>query len=142
MVTFGNLRSANGRFPVYETIFEATRDYSRHYSIIFNTFVCMQIFNFLNSRKLYDEINIFQGISRNKLFFLIVGVILVVQGLLITFTSTFFNVYPQFGLSGWQWLICFGFGAFSLVISVFLKILPIGKEIISKARVTSDIQIQ
>ena len=35
---------------------------SRHFTIIFNTFVWMQIFNFINSRRIRDEINVFEGI--------------------------------------------------------------------------------
>ena len=43
----------------YETIFDTTKVYSRHFTVIFNVFVMMQVFNFINSRKLYDEINVF-----------------------------------------------------------------------------------
>ena len=34
---------------------------SRHFTLVFNCFVFLQIFNFVNARKLQDEINIFQG---------------------------------------------------------------------------------
>ena len=34
---------------------------SRHFTIIFNTFVWMNIFNFLNARRIKDELNIFEG---------------------------------------------------------------------------------
>lgn len=34
---------------------------SRHFTIIFNTFVWMNIFNFLNARRIRDELNIFEG---------------------------------------------------------------------------------
>lgn len=37
----------------YVTIFEKTKNYSRHYTFIFNTFVWMQIFNFINARKIH-----------------------------------------------------------------------------------------
>ena len=40
---------------------------SRHFTIIFNAFVFMQIFNFLNARRINDEKNIFEGM----LFFII-----------------------------------------------------------------------
>lgn len=42
----------------YFPIFEKYHTYSRHFTFIFNTFVMMQIFNFLNARKLYDEVKI------------------------------------------------------------------------------------
>lgn len=38
----------------YETIFLATGVYSRHFTFIFNTFVMMQVFNFMNARKLHE----------------------------------------------------------------------------------------
>lgn len=40
----------------YETAFLATKNYSRHYTFIFNTFVMLQIFNFINSRKIHGEV--------------------------------------------------------------------------------------
>lgn len=54
----GTVRS--GRFNFisggqdYFPYFEKYHTYSRHFTFIFNTFVMMQVFNFLNSRKLYD----------------------------------------------------------------------------------------
>jgi hypothetical protein len=36
----------------YSTVFQATSNYSRHFTFIFNTFVMMQVFNFMNARKI------------------------------------------------------------------------------------------
>ncbi|XP_058557341.1 plasma membrane calcium-transporting ATPase 4 isoform X6 [Neofelis nebulosa] len=41
---------------------------SQHYTIIFNTFVLMQLFNEINSRKIHGERNVFAGIFRNLIF--------------------------------------------------------------------------
>jgi Ca2+ transporting ATPase len=49
---------------------------SRHFSIAFNAFVMMQIFNFINARKIKDEWNIFSGIHRNGYFLSIVFLIM------------------------------------------------------------------
>ena len=38
----------------YKPIYEEYKIYSRHFTFIFNTFVMMQIFNFLNCRKLHE----------------------------------------------------------------------------------------
>eukprot|EP01070_Trichotokara_eunicae_P011798 Trichotokara_eunicae@DN7922_c0_g1_i1.p1 len=38
---------------------------SRHYTIVFNTFVWMQIFNLINARKIQNELNVFSGLTRN-----------------------------------------------------------------------------
>jgi Ca2+ transporting ATPase len=35
---------------------------SRHITIVFNTFVFLQIFNMLNARKIHDELNTFEGV--------------------------------------------------------------------------------
>lgn len=45
----------------------------------------MQLFNFISCRKIHEEINIFSGILRNKLFIVIIFSILGLQILLISF---------------------------------------------------------
>ena len=44
------------------------RDPSLHFTIIFNAFVLMTLFNELNARKLHNERNVFQGIQKNFIF--------------------------------------------------------------------------
>lgn len=72
-------------FPAYDKKYKGL-DYlpilgqlgpSRHFTFLFNTFVWMTIFNFLNARLLNDKINIFKGIFSNPLFAMIVGFIAV-----------------------------------------------------------------
>lgn len=41
---------------------------SEHYTIVFNTFVLMQIFNEFNARKIHGERNVFEGVYRNPIF--------------------------------------------------------------------------
>ncbi|XP_061470218.1 plasma membrane calcium-transporting ATPase 3 isoform X11 [Rhineura floridana] len=45
---------------------------SEHYTIIFNTFVMMQLFNEINARKIHGERNVFDGIFGNPIFCTIV----------------------------------------------------------------------
>uniref|UniRef100_A0A674GPC1 Calcium-transporting ATPase n=1 Tax=Taeniopygia guttata TaxID=59729 RepID=A0A674GPC1_TAEGU len=45
---------------------------SEHFTIIFNTFVLMQLFNELNARKLHGERNVFEGVCANPVFCAIV----------------------------------------------------------------------
>lgn len=50
-----------------------------HYTMIFNTFVFLQVFNEINSRKLgKDEYNVFKGFFNNLLFLLIIVFTIVV----------------------------------------------------------------
>jgi hypothetical protein len=44
---------------------------SQHYTVVFNAFVCMTLFNEINARKVHDEHNVFEGIYRNHLFMII-----------------------------------------------------------------------
>ena len=94
---------------------EATGTYSRHFTFIFNVFVMMQVFNFMNARKLHEEINIFAGITKNSIFLLVVVSIFVLQILLVTFAGKAFGVYSNFGLTIQQWLISVRFYLFRLL---------------------------
>ena len=73
----------------------------------------MQVFNFLNARKLHEEVllsfiqlNIFDGITKNPIFLIVVGSIILLQGILVTFAGNAFGVYGNFGLTIQQWGIC------------------------------------
>lgn len=54
-VRSGRMVTVSGEYD-YKTIFDDTGVYSRHFTFIFNTFVMMTMFNFINSRKLHDEV--------------------------------------------------------------------------------------
>lgn len=100
---------------------------SRHFTYVFNTFVWLQIFNFINSRKIFDEMNIFKGITKNPLFLIIVGVIILLQFILISFTGIAFQVYVKDGIGGLtveQWFICIAFSALSVPMSILLRFVP------------------
>lgn len=87
----------------------------------------MQVFNFINARKLHEEFNIFSGMGDHFLFPIIVVSIFALQIILVTFAGNAFGVYSNYGLTVQQWLISVGFGSLSLVVSVILKMLPFGK---------------
>ncbi|KAM5287771.1 plasma membrane calcium-transporting ATPase 1 isoform 6-T6 [Ctenodactylus gundi] len=52
---------------------------SEHYTIVFNTFVLMQLFNEINARKIHGERNVFEGIFNNAIFCTIVLGTFVIQ---------------------------------------------------------------
>jgi Ca2+ transporting ATPase len=58
---------------------------SAHFTYVFNIFVLMQIFNFLNARKINDEINILEGLGRSTLFCIIMVLICVLQYFIVQF---------------------------------------------------------
>lgn len=91
-------------------------------TFVFTTFVMMQIFNFVNCRKLHDEINVFSGISKNPMFYIIVIAIFLLQVVIVTFTGSAFGVYSNYGLTVEQWGIAIAIGSVSLFVSMLLKI--------------------
>lgn len=83
---------------------------SRHMTIVFNCFVWLQIFNFVGSRRINDEKNIFEGLFSNAFFLAIWVAVAALQVLIIFVGNKAFKVSP-YGLTGEQWGICIAFGA-------------------------------
>lgn len=81
---------------------------TEHTTIMFNTFVLMQVFNEINARMVHGERNVFKNIFVNKLFSIIVVGTFVVQVLLVQFTGRAFMVKPL-NVEQWMWCIFFGF---------------------------------
>lgn len=94
-----------------------------HFTYIFNIFVFMQIFNFLNARKLNDELNIFEGLRRSKMFVVIVIMIIILQVLMVTFGYRVVNV-AFWGLQWKGWIITILISSMGLVVSFLLKLIP------------------
>lgn len=42
---------------------------TQHFTVIFNTFVMMTLFNEFNARKIHGQRNVFQGIFTNPIFY-------------------------------------------------------------------------
>ncbi|KAK9417675.1 putative Calcium-transporting ATPase [Seiridium unicorne] len=90
-------------------------------TIIFNTFVWMQIFNEFNNRRLDNKFNIFEGIHRNK-FFIVINCIMIGAQIAIVFVGKqVFSIKP---LNGTQWAICLVLGAISLPWAVLIRLFP------------------
>ncbi|XP_075429899.1 plasma membrane calcium-transporting ATPase 2 isoform X5 [Ascaphus truei] len=82
---------------------------SEHYTIIFNTFVMMQLFNEINARKIHGERNVFDGIFRNPIFCTIVLGTFVIQIVIVQFGGKPFSCSPL-QLDQWMWCIFIGLG--------------------------------
>ncbi|XP_069592053.1 plasma membrane calcium-transporting ATPase 2 isoform X3 [Ranitomeya imitator] len=82
---------------------------SEHYTIIFNTFVLMQLFNEINARKIHGERNVFGGIFRNPIFCAIVLGTFAIQIVIVQFGGKPFSCAPL-QLDQWMWCIFLGFG--------------------------------
>ncbi|KAM4588156.1 plasma membrane calcium-transporting ATPase 2 isoform 2-T6 [Odontesthes bonariensis] len=82
---------------------------SEHYTIIFNTFVMMQLFNEINARKIHGERNVFDGIFRNPIFCSIVFGTFAMQIVIIQFGGKPFSCQPL-DLEKWMWCVFLGLG--------------------------------
>ncbi|EGR33929.1 hypothetical protein IMG5_030810 [Ichthyophthirius multifiliis] len=130
----GRLRSYDGKEDDYSKDF-AYNDItpSRHFTFLFNTFVMLQFFNFLNARKINDEINVFNHIFSNSIFFYILIIIIGFQIIFVQFGGKALACY-KYGLTIEQYFISIAFGFGCMFWSILIKLVPdkwlpqIGKE--------------
>uniref|UniRef100_H2QZ95 Calcium-transporting ATPase n=3 Tax=Homininae TaxID=207598 RepID=H2QZ95_PANTR len=94
---------------------------SEHYTIIFNTFVMMQLFNEINARKIHGERNVFDGIFSNPIFCTIVLGTFGIQIVIVQFGGKPFSCSP---LSTEQWLWCLFVGVGELVWGQVIATIP------------------
>ena len=88
---FGLYTVRSGLF-MYDEYENPLHTNSRHFAYCFNIFVMMQVFNFINARKIDDSVNTFKGILRSPIFVSIVAIIFVLQFMILTFGSFAFKV--------------------------------------------------
>merc|ERR1719326_175391 len=97
-------------------------DPSEHYTFIFNVFVFMQLFNEINCRKLFGEINVFEGFFANPLFLVIWVGTVVCQAAGVQFLGRWIRVTDS-GCTRMQWIWTMLISAFSLVWQQVLNVL-------------------
>ncbi|KAI3974506.1 hypothetical protein MKX01_017999 [Papaver californicum] len=97
-------------------------------TLIFNAFVLAQLFNEFNARK-PDELNVFGGITKNRLFMGIIAVTLVLQVVIIFFLGKFTDTVRL----SWQlWLLSVGIGIISWPLAVVGKFIPVPETPLSQ----------
>ncbi|XP_072520331.1 plasma membrane calcium-transporting ATPase 4 isoform X10 [Salminus brasiliensis] len=82
---------------------------SEHYTIVFNTFVMMQLFNEINARKIHGERNVFDGIFNNLIFCSIVFGTFIIQIVIVQFGGKPFSCVGL-SIDQWLWCVFLGFG--------------------------------
>lgn len=93
-----------------------------HFTVIFNTFVFMQIFNEINARKIHGEWNVFSGIHRNVVFLCVVVGQVTVQVILVEIGGI---VFTTSGLTLDLWMWCIFLGSTELLIGQLLLLIPV-----------------
>lgn len=96
------------------------RETTQHYTIVFNVFVFLQLFNELNARKIHDEFNVFSGLLRNRIYLAVSLFQVAAQVIIVEFGGLAFGTH---GLSISQWFICIAIGALSLPVGAVLRLI-------------------
>lgn len=90
-------------------------------TLVFNTFVWMQIFNQYNNRRLDNKLNIFEGVQRNY-FFIGVQFIIVAGQIMIIYVGG--KAFSTVHLNGSQWAYCLILGLLSIPVAMLLRLIP------------------
>lgn len=90
-------------------------------TVVFNTFVWMQIFNEFNNRRLDNKFNIFQGVTKNYFFIGINAIMIGGQVLIIFVGGAAFSIIR---ISGEQWALCIVVSAFCLPWAILIRLVP------------------
>jgi len=92
-------------------------------TVIFNSFVWMQIFNIFNNRRLDNKLNIFEGVFRNFFFIGIVVMIIGLQVLIVLVGGRAFQIKPG-GIDGTQWAVSIVTGFICIPWAVLIRYFP------------------
>ncbi|ORX44182.1 calcium-translocating P-type ATPase [Piromyces finnis] len=90
-------------------------------TMVFNTFVFLQIFNEINCRRIDNRLNVFTGILKNAYFISIFIFIAAAQVIIVFFGGSAFKTTP---LNLGQWAICILLGFFSLPLGMVIRLIP------------------
>ena len=92
----------------------------KHYSIFFNVFVLLQIFNEINARKLKpSEVNVFENFFNNPLFIVILVGTIVIQLTMVKYGGKSLKTVE---LSFNENLLCLILGSTALLSGLFVKV--------------------
>jgi len=73
---------------------------SRHFTIIFNTFIFLQIFNFFPCKCVNDELNFFKNVFKGYIFWIIIVFVSFIQVIFVEFSYRALECF-RYGLT-WQ----------------------------------------
>nr|CDJ88738.1 ATPase and Haloacid dehalogenase hydrolase domain containing protein [Haemonchus contortus] len=94
---------------------------SQHFTIVFNAFVMMTLFNEVNARKVHGERNVFKGLASNRVFCVIWISTFIGQILITQFGAAWFSTAP---LTMNQWIVCLALGVSTLLWGQVVATIP------------------
>ncbi|KAL7703727.1 vacuolar-type Ca2 -ATPase [Lotmaria passim] len=101
-----------------------------HQTIVFNVFVLCTLFHMLNCRKLYDELNMFEGIwTRSRPFIFVITFCFGFQILAVETFGEFMNVTS---LRKDEWFACAMISVIVLIIGFISRLVPVREPVFDK----------
>ncbi|KAK1759693.1 calcium-translocating P-type ATPase [Echria macrotheca] len=92
-------------------------------TLVFNTFVWMQIFNQWNNRRLDNKFNIFEGLTKNWFFISISALMCGGQVLIVMVGGKAFNIAPT-GQTPAMWAYAIVLGVISIPVGMIIRLIP------------------
>ncbi|CCW65502.1 unnamed protein product [Phytomonas sp. EM1] len=91
-------------------------------TIVFNLIVLCTIAHMVSSRKLYNELNLFEGFKRSKPFIFVIISCVCFQVLAVETFGDFMQTVP---LSIYQWLLCIVLAVLLMVLTTLSRLIPL-----------------
>lgn len=115
--------TTSAKHAAYELLLQQCQAKRKHLTYIFNTFVFLQLFNFINCRKIGPrDFNVFEAPLHNTYFLVVFAGTAAAQVLMC---ECFPGLTATASLSRSEWGACVAVGATPLLISAALKITPV-----------------
>ncbi|CBK24619.2 uncharacterized protein [Blastocystis hominis] len=92
-----------------------------HFTMVFNVFVFMEMFNEINSRRINNECNVFEHMASNTMFWMIFIISMILQLILVQFVGRVFSTHP---LTWQQHLFCVVMGLCTLPLYQLARTVP------------------
>ncbi|KAI9182980.1 hypothetical protein H9P43_003896 [Blastocladiella emersonii ATCC 22665] len=105
------------------------------HTILFTTFVLLQVVNEVLARQLDFEVNFLKGFWANRLFPTMLTLILVIQTLMVQFAGAFMGTIP---LTGKEWGLCI---AIALGMLPYMTAIRIGVQLFRRHRATMGYRV-
>ncbi|KAI9217488.1 hypothetical protein BC828DRAFT_391053 [Blastocladiella britannica] len=90
-------------------------------TVVFNSFIFLQVFNEINCRRLDSRLNVFSGIQNNMYFCVIMVITVVLQVVIVEFGGSAFQTTR---LTGVEWAVSIAIGFMSIPVGVIIRLLP------------------
>lgn len=106
-------------------IFNCEDGSRHHFTIIFNTFVFLQVFNEFNAREIGDTFDPVGSLSQSPMFLWVIAFTIIAQWLIVEYGGDFTQTYPL-SWEEWQYTVALGLG--SIPVGLLMRLVPVQED--------------